>query len=129
MESEWEISFPKTTYGKALEYARNQKEKVYRIFEDGRLELDNSLAERTVKPFVIGRKNWLFSDTPAGADASCILYRLVETAKQNDLIPYEYLKYIFEKMPGQRLTEELIESMMPWSESIPEYVKIPDTRQ
>lgn len=78
---------------------------------------------------MIGRKNWLFSDTPAGAYASCILYSLVETAKQNDLIPYEYLKYIFEKMTGQRLTEEFIESMMPWSENIPEYVKIPDTRQ
>ena len=129
VDAEWDESLPKTAYGKALEYARNQKEKVLRVFEDGRLELDNSLAERTVKPFVIGRKNWLFADTPAGADASCILYSLVETAKQNGLIPYEYLRYVFEQMPGRRYTDDFIESLMPWSGNIPEHVKTPGNSQ
>lgn len=97
-----------------------------RVLEDGRLELDNSMAERTVKPFVIGRKNWLFSNTPSGADASCILYSIVETSKLNNLIPYEYLKYVMDQMSGAELiTDDIIEFMLPWSKSIPEYVKNP----
>ena len=96
------------------------------MLEDGRLELDNSLAERTVKPFVIGRKNFMFSNTPAGADASCILYGIVETAKLNKLIPYEYLKYVMDRMSSEDvINEELIEDLLPWSENIPAYVKNP----
>ena len=75
-------------------------------FLDGRLELNNNLAERTVKPFVIGRKNWLFSNTPAGADASCILYSIIETAKMNELIPYEYIKYVLDEIPKDRPPSE-----------------------
>ena len=71
-----------------------------RVFEDGRLELENNTAEQAVKPFVIGRKNWMFAQTPQGAEASCIIYSIVETAKRNNLIPYEYMKYLLEQMPG-----------------------------
>lgn len=125
-KEESELTLPKSHYGQAIEYALNQKDKVMRVLEDGRLELDNSMAERTVKPFVIGRKNWLFSNTPSGADASCILYRIVETSKLNNLIPYEYLKYVMDQMSGAELiTDDIIESLLPWSKSIPEYVKNP----
>ena len=125
VKNEYDISLPKTHYGLALNYALEQKDKVMRVLEDGRLELENNKAERAVKPFVIGRKNWLFSNTPAGADASCILYGIVETAKLNGLIPFEYLKHVMETMRGQKITEALIDELLPWSESIPEHVKIP----
>ena len=125
VKSEQAEALPEFGYGKALTYAMNQRENVMRVFEDGRLELDNSLAERTVKPFVIGRKNWLFADTPEGADASCILYSLVETAKQNNLVPYRYLKYVLEQMRGKKLTDELIEDVLPWSGKLPKYVRKP----
>lgn len=128
VKEEAKISLPKTHYGQALEYAIKQEHKVMRVLEDGRLELDNNLAERTVKPFVIGRKNWLFANTPQGADASCIIYSIVETAKLNNLIPYEYLRYLLEQMPGMKLTEENINKLMPWSESIPDYVKNPEVQ-
>jgi len=125
-KDEQALALPQSHYGKAIEYALNQEYKVKRVLEDGRLELDNSLAERTVKPFVIGRKNFLFSNTPAGADASCILYSIVETAKLNKLIPYEYLKYVLDRMSSAEvINEELIEDLLPWSENIPAYVKNP----
>ena len=125
IKSEYDESLHATHYGKALQYAIDEEEKVMRVFEDGRLELDNSLAERTVKPFVIGRKNWLFSDTPQGADASCILYSIVQTALGNNLIPFEYIKYLLEEMPGKALTDNFLDSLLPWSPSIPQYVKAP----
>ena len=75
----------------------------------------------------IGRKNWLFSNTPAGADASCILYSIVETAKMNNLIPFEYIKYVLEQHPKERpATDEEIEKLLPWSKTIPDYVKNPE---
>ena len=129
VKAEYDISLHKTHYGAALEYAMNEEEKVMRVFEDGRLELDNSLAERTVKPFVIGRKNWLFAETPKGANASCILYSIVQTAIINGLIPFEYIKYLLEVMPGKKFTDEFIETLLPWSETIPEHVKTPENRK
>jgi len=125
VKSEYDISVPKMQYGQALNYALEQKEKIMRVLDDGRLELENNKAERAVKPFVIGRKNWLFSNTPAGAEASCILYSIVETAKNNNLIPYEYLKYIMSNMKGKKITNELVEKLLPWAEDIPDYVKAP----
>ena len=125
VKSEYDQTLPKSKYGQALEYTIKQEHKARRIFEDGRLELDNNLAERTVKPFVIGRKNWLFSNTSAGADASCMIYSIVESAKLNGLVPYEYIKYLLETMPGKRLTDEFIQSLMPWSKTIPGYVRKP----
>lgn len=126
VKTESEISLPKSKYGLALEYALKQKDKAMRVLEDGRLELDNNLAERTVKPFVIGRKNWLFSQSPQGANASCIIYSIVETAKLNNLIPYEYLKYLLEQMPGLKLNDENLQSLMPWSKQLPAYIKNPE---
>ncbi len=90
------------------------------ILKDGRLELSNNRAERAIKPFVIGRRNWLFTNTPAGADSSAIVYSIIETAKENKLIPFEYLRYLFEKLPNMNInnTEEL-DKILPWSEELP----------
>ena len=83
---------PKGLLGKAVSYALNQCKKLIGYLEDGRLALDNNMAENSIRPFVIGRKNWIFSGTPAGAEASAVLYSLVETAKDNNLEPYAYFK-------------------------------------
>lgn len=77
--------------GRAILYALNQFEKFRRYLDDGRLSIDNNRAERAIKPFVIGRKAWLFSNTPRGASASAILYSLIETAKANDLVVHTYI--------------------------------------
>ena len=77
---------PKTAVGKAVEYALRQWDKLARFCESGELAIDNNRAERAIKPFVIGRKNWLFSNTSSGAHASAILYSLIETAKAMALI-------------------------------------------
>ena len=85
---------PKSALGKALHYLREQWPYLVRYLEDGRLELSNNRAERSIKPFVMGRKNWLFSNTPAGAQSSAVIYSLIETAKENDLDPYRYLVWL-----------------------------------
>ncbi|WP_188927316.1 IS66 family transposase, partial [Shewanella algicola] len=82
---------PKMALGKAIQYGLNQFGKFRRYLDDGRLSIDNNRAERAIKPFVIGRKAWLFSNTPRGARASAILYSLIETAKANNLIVHEYI--------------------------------------
>lgn len=85
---------PKSALGKALTYLENQKPYLMNYLKDGRLEIDNNKAERSIKPFVIGRKNFLFANTPRGAQGSAIIYSLVETAKENRLDPFKYLVYV-----------------------------------
>jgi len=87
---------PKSAIGKAISYSLNQWNSLIVYVEDGHLAIDNNRAERAVKPFVIGRKNWMFSNTANGAHASAALYSLIETAKANGLIPFDYLMYCFE---------------------------------
>lgn len=90
------------------------------FLEDGRLEIDNNRSERAIKPVVIGRKNWLFSNTPRGAKASAIIYSIVETAKENGLNPYYYLRHLLEILPNMDLTDEdALDKLMPWSTSLP----------
>ena len=111
---------PKSALGQAITYCLNQWAKLEAFLLDGRLEIDNNRSERSIKPFVIGRKNWLFSNTPRGARASAVIYSLVETAKENGLNPYYYLHYLFEKLPNTDLTNtESIDSLLPWSKSLP----------
>lgn len=96
---------------------------------DGRLELDNNRAERAIKPFVLGRKNWLFSNTAKGAKSSALIYSVVETSKANNLNPYAYLKYLFEELPNVDLTDSTeIEKYLPWSDYIPESCRIPSKK-
>jgi transposase len=100
-------TLPQGELGKAFRYALNQWPLLVRYIDNGNLRMDNNLVENAIRPFALGRKNWLFSDTPAGADASATLYSLVETAKANGLEPYRYLKFLFEKLPLVKSNEEL----------------------
>lgn len=121
IEKEHALALPKSSYGKAINYSFNQKDKLMNILKDGRLELSNNRAERSIKPFVIGRKNWLFANTPQGATASAVTYSIIETAKENNLIPFEYLKYLFEKMPNIDVkNSEELDKLLPWSKELPE---------
>jgi transposase len=90
---------PKSLLGKAISYTLGQWERLLRYVEDGRLHPDNNLAENAIRPFVVGRKNWLFSGVPEGAAASAALYSIIETAKANKLEPYWYLRTLFERLP------------------------------
>ena len=95
-----------------------------RYLEDGRLELSNNRAERSIKPFVMGRKNWLFANTPAGAQSSAVIYSLIETAKENGLDPYRYLVWLLNNAPGLSQKDEAwAESFLPVN--APQECKIP----
>ena len=96
----------KSALGRARTYALGQKEYVLNVYKDKRLELSNNRAERTIKPFVIGRKNWLFANTPKGAEDSAILYSLVETAKETGIDPYQYFIYALTEAAELRAADE-----------------------
>jgi len=118
---------PNTLFGKALTFAMNQKEFLMNVFLDGRLELSNNLAENSIRPFVIGRKNWLFCSSTKGAKASATVYSVIETAKANGLKPLAYLKFLFEALPNLQ-SEDLISNCLPWSKSLPEQCFMPTVR-
>jgi transposase len=105
---------PQMLTGKAMTYLDNQWPLLIRVLEDGRLEVDNNRCENALRPFVLGRKAWLFSDTPAGAEASARLYGLIETAKANGCEPYAYLRRVFTDLPRARTLAE-IEALLPWN--------------
>ena len=116
-------ALPKSLFGEAVHYSLSQREYLENIYLDGRLECSNNRAERAIKPFVQGRKQWLFSNTPNGAEASSGYYSLIETAKANNLNPFQYLKYLLEKLPTAKTNE--MESLLPWSTTLPECCRIP----
>ena len=103
---------PRGLLGKAISYCLNRWESLERYLEDGRLQIDNNLIENAIRPFALGRKNWLFSGNPRGAKASAALYSLIETAKINGLEPYWYLRFLFEKLPLAK-TEEDYKVLLP----------------
>ena len=103
---------PKSLLGKAISYALHQWKRLVRYLDDGRLRPDNNLAENAIRPFVVGRKNWLFSGNPEGAKASAALYSIIETAKANGLEPYWYLRRLFEHLPLAK-TEEDYRALLP----------------
>lgn len=104
---------PTSLTGKALGYLSNQWPTLTVYCEDGRLDIDNNAIERAIRPFVIGRNNWLFSDTVKGAKASANLYSLIETAKLNGLEPYRYLHHVFKELPKAQTLAD-IEQLLPW---------------
>ena len=105
---------PKSALGKAIHYLLEQRPYLTRYLEDGRLELSNNRAERSIKPFVMGRKNWLFANTPGGAQASAVIYSLMETAKENGLDPYRYLLWVLRNAPQLSETDETwAEKLLP----------------
>ena len=105
----------KTAIGKAVQYMKDQKRYLLAFLLDGRVEMTNNLAERTIKPFVMARKNFLFSNTSNGAKSSAVIFSLIETAKANKLSPYEYLRWILRKAPEMELKNnpERAELLLP----------------
>lgn len=105
---------------KAVTYAVNQKEYLGNYLLDGRIPISNNAAENSIRPFAIGRKNWLFSDTPKGASASAAVYSLVETAKANNLNVFSYLEYLLQYLPNMDYINEpeLLDDLMPWAEAV-----------
>ena len=110
---------------KAITYIRNREAYLSRYLEDGRCSFSNNLSENAIRPFVVGRKGWLFSDTPAGAETSAVIYTMVENAKANGVNVYQYLKLILEKQPNNRMSDEELECFTPWN---PEVKALLDSR-
>jgi len=103
---------PTSATGKALHYLHNEWDKLIRYLDDGRLQIDNNAAENAIRPFVLGRKNWLFSDSVRGVKASANLYSLIETVKANRLEPYAYLRYLYTELPKAETVEQ-IQALLP----------------
>ena len=115
-------ALPKSPLGKAVGYSRNQRIYLENVFLDGNLELSNNRCERSVKPFVMGRKAWLFSNTPDGAEASSVMYSIIETAKENGLHPFYYIKFLLETLPNMN-TGGNIDDLLPWSDCLPDWCR------
>jgi transposase len=110
---------PKGLLGKAVNYTLNNWTRLIRFCENGYLRPDNNLAENAIRPFVVGRKNWLFSGHPKGAAASAAIYSLIETAKANNLKPYDYLYFLFKSLP-------LAKSEDDYKKLLPNYINKDD---
>lgn len=122
IEACWDTTLPQSLLGKAFTYAQNQKKYLTTYLSDGRIEISNNRAERSIKPFVIGRKNWLFCNTPGGATSSAIVYSLIQTAIENGLNPRAYLEWVFKKIQLQ--DDICVEKLLPWAEEIPASCKM-----
>jgi transposase len=126
IEACWATTLPQDLLGKAFTYAQNQKKYLMTFLSDGRIEISNNRAERSIKPFVIGRKNWLFCNTPGGAKSSAAVYSLIQTAIENGLNPQSYLEYVFKQIQLQN--DSCVEKLLPWAEEIPASCKMPDKK-
>ncbi len=116
---------PKSKLGKAVQYSLSHKEALQAFLKSGNAALSNNICERAIRNFTIGRKNWLFSDSPKGAKASAAVYSIIETANANGLNPFQYLKYLFEHLTNadiQRHPEHL-DDVLPWNETIQQNCK------
>jgi transposase len=103
----------KSAFGKAVDYVFSQQKYLTQFLLDGRLEISNNRAERSIKPFVIGRKNFLFANTARGAKASAVMYSLIETAKENGLNPYDYLVRVLKAAPELIQNPGLVDQLLP----------------
>lgn len=120
VESSNQKVLPKSNIGKAFQYALNHREKLETYLEDGNCVISNNIAENSIRPFTIGRKNWTFCGSPQGANASACVYSLVETAKANGLNPYKYLDFVLSRLPGSdfKTNPKILDSMMPWNDLV-----------
>ena len=103
---------------KAVTYIQNRRTYLMTYLEDGRCSFSNNLSENAIRPFTVGRKNWLFCDTPNGAQASAIVYTMVEMAKANGVNVYHYLTYLLEKQPNDSMSDEELNQLAPWNEDV-----------
>jgi len=109
---------PKTLLGEAINYTLNQWDKLVKYLESPYLTPDNNACENAIRPFVLGRKNWLFCQSVGGAKSSCGMFTLIETAKQNGLVPREYFTALFEKAPYASTLEDW-DKLLPWNITFP----------
>lgn len=116
----------KSKIGQALQYVKNQQSGLMAYLEDGNCDISNNLAENSIRPFTVGRKNWLFAGSPKGATASATVYSLVETAKANGLNPHKYLQLLLSALPKESFQEntDLIDNLLPWKPKVQEVCKI-----
>lgn len=105
---------PKSLLGKAVSYTLNQWPKLLTYLKDGRLDISNNLSERAIKPFVMGRKAWLFNQNVTGAQACAIIFSLIETCKHHQVEPYDYLRYVLNRLPNCQ-TLEHYEKLLPFN--------------
>lgn len=105
---------------RALTYARNQRPYMMTYLEDGHYSISNNLSENSIRPVTVGRRNWLFCDTVDGANASMMVYSLLETAMANNLNPQKYLEYLLEARPNKNMFDEELENMAPWNPKVQE---------
>lgn len=103
----------KNKLGEALSYMHKYWTKLVRYVERGDLPIDNNRCENAIRPFVVGRKGWLFADTPGGAHASAVIYSLMQTAKANGVEPYEWLCHVLRELPAAKTVEQ-VETLLPW---------------
>ncbi|MCM1543640.1 MAG: transposase [Blautia sp.] len=101
---------------KAVNYSKNHQETLMNYLKDGRCSISNNLAENHVRPYVVGRKNFLFHNTPKGTQSSAVIYSLVQTAKANGLDLYKYLQTVLLYMPDYKNEPDGIEELLPWSQ-------------
>ena len=103
---------------KAVTYIQNRRDYLMTYLEDGRCSFSNNLSENAIRPFTVGRKNWLFCDTPHGAQASAIVYTMVEMAKANGVNVYHYLTYLLEKLSDDSMSDNELDQLAPWNEKV-----------
>jgi transposase len=121
LESMKETVSPQSLLGKAVSYTLSEYQRLVRYLKYAWLTPDNNVAERAIKPYVVGRKNWIFNNTPLGAHASAGMYSIVETAKANNLDPFHFMHRLFAELP-EADTEEKLEKLLPWNmKGIPPY--------
>ena len=113
----------------AVRYSINQKQQLCAFLDKVEVPISNNLAENAIRPFTLGRKNWLFCDTPKGAKASAIVYSLVESAKANGIEPFAYLQHVLVQLPylGKSPSHEELETLMPWAPDIQQEYKMPNS--
>lgn len=113
----------------AVRYSMNQKQQLCAFLNNGKVPISNNLAENAIRPFTLGRKNWLFCDTSKGAEASAVVYSLVESAKANGIEPFAYLQHVLVQLPyfGKSPSHEELETLMPWAPHIQQDNKIPNS--
>ncbi|OUO24269.1 hypothetical protein B5F87_20525 [Eubacterium sp. An3] len=110
-------------FDKAVKYAQNRKQYLYTYLEDGRCSLSNNLSENSIRPFTVGRKNWLFCATPEGAHASAVAYTMVEMAKAHDLNIFKHLTYVLEHRPNEDMSDKQLALLAPWNEDVKKICK------
>lgn len=107
-----------TRMDKAVNYVLNRRETAETYLEDGHCSFTNNLSENAIRPFAVGRKNWLFSDSIEGVNASAVVYTMVEMAKAHNLNIYGYLKFLLDHRPTKEMTDEQLAELAPWSEKL-----------